>query len=258
MSAKRENALQTFPDIPEAQAYGAVIRAEAIARLPELLEEFEKNATANGAKVIWVRDTKELNETIVKLIKERGASYVTKGKSMVTEESGLNDVLTENGIEPFETDLGEFIAQLLKRPPFHIVGPAINVPRQEVCDIFMEKAGMVELEAGEVKGEKAPKREERKEEKPAPRAPPRESPPPVLRSVDNRLAAAGNASVTTACASTDPATSAFCGCRRLRGTAGGIIRTATAGIPDGRCAPSSTPRIPPPSSRCAISIATVF
>ena len=50
MSAKRENALQTFPDIPEAQAYGAVIRAEAIARLPELLEEFEKNATPTAPR----------------------------------------------------------------------------------------------------------------------------------------------------------------------------------------------------------------
>jgi len=144
MSAKRENALQTFPDIPEAQAYGAVIRAEAIARLPELLEEFEKNATANGAKVIWVRDTKELNETIVKLIKERGASYVTKGKSMVTEETALNELLEKNGIEVWETDLGELIAQQLHRPPFHIVGPAINVPVEEVRDLFMEKIGLKE------------------------------------------------------------------------------------------------------------------
>ncbi len=144
MSGKRDNALLTFPDIPEAQAYGAVIRAEAMARLPELLEQFEKNATANGAKVLWVRDGRELNETIVKLIQERGAPYVTKGKSMVTEESGLNEDLEKNGIEPFETDLGEFIAQLLKRPPFHIVGPAINVPKEEVCDIFMAKAGMKE------------------------------------------------------------------------------------------------------------------
>jgi L-lactate dehydrogenase complex protein LldF len=144
MSAKRDNALLTFPDIPEAQAYGAVIRAEAMERLPELLEQFEKNAIANGAKVLWVRDGRELNETIVKLIQDRGAPYVTKGKSMVTEESGLNEVLEKNGIEPFETDLGEFIAQLLKRPPFHIVGPAINVPKEEVCDIFMAKAGMKE------------------------------------------------------------------------------------------------------------------
>ena len=48
-------------------------------------------------------------------------------KSMVSEEIGLNDALIENGIDVFETDLGEFIIQLLDRPPFHIVGPAINI-----------------------------------------------------------------------------------------------------------------------------------
>jgi L-lactate dehydrogenase complex protein LldF len=58
---------------------------------------------------------------------------------MVTEETGLNELLTENGMEVWETDLGEFITQLLKRPPFHIVGPAINIPPEQVRDIFMEK-----------------------------------------------------------------------------------------------------------------------
>ena len=70
--------------------------------------------------------------------------YVTKGKSMVTEEMALNEVLEKNGITPYETDLGEFITQLLKRPPFHIVGPAANVPVDEIRDIFMEKAGLKE------------------------------------------------------------------------------------------------------------------
>jgi L-lactate dehydrogenase complex protein LldF len=63
---------------------------------------------------------------------------------MVTEEMGLNDVLHENRIEVYETDLGEFITQLLNRPPFHIVGPAINVPVEEVRDIFMEKIDLKE------------------------------------------------------------------------------------------------------------------
>jgi len=141
---KREIGLATLPDIPAAMAYGAAIRAEAIARLPELLEEFEKNALANGAKVFWARDDKEANEYIKNLAIERGVKYVTKGKSMVTEETALNELLGENGIEAWETDLGEFIAQQLHRPPFHIVGPAINVPVEEIRDVFMEKANMKE------------------------------------------------------------------------------------------------------------------
>lgn len=64
---KRHAGLSTFPDPSAAQAYGAAIRREAIDRLPELLEEFEKNAQANGAKVFWARDAKEANEYILNL-----------------------------------------------------------------------------------------------------------------------------------------------------------------------------------------------
>lgn len=141
---RRETALSTFPDAAAAQAYGAIIRGEAIARLPELLEEFEKNALANGAKIFWARDANEANQYIVNLAKERGIQYVTKGKSMVTEEIGLNEALEKNGVKAWETDLGEFIIQLLHRPPFHIVGPAINVAIEEVRDLFMEKINLKE------------------------------------------------------------------------------------------------------------------
>jgi L-lactate dehydrogenase complex protein LldF len=102
----REAGLATLPDAAAAQAYGAAIRSEALNRLPELLEEFEKNATANGAKVFWARTAKEANEYIVNLARERGAKFVIKGKSMVTEEIGLNGFLSDHGIEPWEADLG--------------------------------------------------------------------------------------------------------------------------------------------------------
>ncbi len=144
LRGKREIGFQSIPDVPAALAHGASIRAEAVARLPELLEEFEKNALANGAQVFWARDAAEANQFIKGLAVERGVKYVTKGKSMVTEETALNELLEQSGIEPWETDLGEFIAQQLHRPPFHIVGPAINVPVEEVRDIFMKRAGLKE------------------------------------------------------------------------------------------------------------------
>lgn len=141
---KREAGLATLPDAAAAQAYGAAIRSEALSRLPELLEEFEKKATANGAKVFWARTAKEASEYIVNLAVERGAKLVIKGKSMVTEEIGLNDSLSEQGIETWEADLGEFIIQLMHRPPFHIVGPAINIAVEEIRDLFMAKSVMKE------------------------------------------------------------------------------------------------------------------
>ena len=141
---KRKAVLATHPDAAAAQAYGAAIRSEALARLPELLEEFEKNAIANGTKVFWARTAEEANEYIVNLARERGVKFVIKGKSMVTEEIGLNRVLADHGIQPWEADLGEFIIQQMDRTPFHIVGPAINIAVEEVRDLFLAKGFMKE------------------------------------------------------------------------------------------------------------------
>ncbi|MCP4754519.1 MAG: lactate utilization protein [Proteobacteria bacterium] len=144
LGAMRTMGMATFADPAAASAYGAAIRAEAVARLPELLEQLEKKVLSKGVKVIWAKDAKEANAAILNIAKKNNISYATKGKSMVTDELGLNDVLIENGIEVFESDLGELIIQLLGRMPFHIVGPAINVPVEEIRDIFLEKGVMTE------------------------------------------------------------------------------------------------------------------
>ncbi len=144
LGSMREMGMATYTDPAAASKYGASIRAETVARLPELLEELEKNLIANGVRVIWARDAEEANEAIVKIALDNDIKYVTKGKSMITEEMGTNDVLNRNGVEVFESDLGELIIQLLDRPPFHIVGPAINVPPEEIRDIFLEKGVMTE------------------------------------------------------------------------------------------------------------------
>ncbi|MCJ8499168.1 lactate utilization protein B [Desulfatitalea alkaliphila] len=139
LSARRDAAYRSFADPEAAHAYGHAIRGEAIERLPELLKTFEANAEANGALVFWAADSDAANAYIVDLARRKGARYVTKGKSMITEELGLNDALAAAGITAWETDLGEFIAQLLEKPPFHIVGPAINIPVEQIRDIFMAR-----------------------------------------------------------------------------------------------------------------------
>jgi len=135
----RQMSMASFPDPVAAVELSRSIRRESVARLPELLEEFEANAVKNGAHVFWAENAPAANDYILNLCKEKGASFITKGKSMLTEEIGLNRALEEGGIETFETDLGEFIIQQLNRPPFHIVGPAINIPVSEISGLFLEK-----------------------------------------------------------------------------------------------------------------------
>ncbi len=107
----------------------------------ELLAEFIKNAEAAGSKVFVAKDTKEANEYVVNLAKEKKAKLIAKSKSMVSEEAHLNKALEAEGIRPSETDLGEWIVQLAGQRPSHLVMPAIHMFKEEVADLFSKESG---------------------------------------------------------------------------------------------------------------------
>ncbi len=55
---------------------------------------------------------------------------------MIAEEIALNEFLESEGIEPIETDLGEYIIQLRHEPPSHIIAPAIHLVKEQIEDTF--------------------------------------------------------------------------------------------------------------------------
>jgi L-lactate dehydrogenase complex protein LldF len=89
--------------------------------LDKFLPEFESNFQKRGGKVIWANDAAEANREILNIITKAGAKTVIKSKSMATEEIHLNEFLEKNNIESLESDLGEYIVQLLGQKPYHIV-----------------------------------------------------------------------------------------------------------------------------------------
>jgi L-lactate dehydrogenase complex protein LldF len=66
---------------------------------------------------------------------------------MVTEECGLNEALERTGVEVVETDLGEYILQLAREPPSHIVAPVVHKTREQVTALFEQKHGGPRKEA---------------------------------------------------------------------------------------------------------------
>lgn len=117
------------------------IKWKTIEHLDKYLEQFEKNFTANGGKLIWAEDAGEALQAILQICKEKNTKQVVKAKSMVTEEIHLNDFLAEHGIESVETDLGEYIQQLDGEPPYHIVTPAMHKSKEDVAKLFHDKLG---------------------------------------------------------------------------------------------------------------------
>src|SRR5690606_41162526 len=64
-----------------------------------------------------------------------------KSKSMTTEEINLNEFLEEKAVATVESDLGEYIVQLLGQKPYHIVTPAMHLSLQDIAALFYQHFG---------------------------------------------------------------------------------------------------------------------
>jgi L-lactate dehydrogenase complex protein LldF len=132
----RAAAVANLPEFDTLRDEARAIKEHTLAHLDFYLERFEQQVTAQGGHVHWCRTAEEARETVLKICRSVDAKTVTKGKSMIGEEIGINDFLEENGVEPVETDLGEYIIQLRHEPPSHIIAPAIHVTKEQVADSF--------------------------------------------------------------------------------------------------------------------------
>ena len=136
--SKRDKAASDIAEWERLRDRASNIKEHTLSYLDKYLVEFEKNAIKNKVYVHWAKDAKEHNELVAYLLNTRGAKKVVKSKSMLTEQCGLNHFLQDQGIEVVDTDLGEYIVQLRKEPPSHIVLPAIHLKKQDVSETFHE------------------------------------------------------------------------------------------------------------------------
>jgi len=135
---RRSEAAARLPEFETLRDEARDIKNHVLAHLDLYLEAFEQRVKEHGGHVHWARDSAEAREVVLAICRAAGARTVTKGKSMISEEIGLNAYLEENGIEPVETDLGEYIIQLRGETPSHIIAPAFHVPKAEVAKTFQK------------------------------------------------------------------------------------------------------------------------
>ena len=136
-----DRGLSKMINLDTSKRKGHVIKWKVMENLDKFLPEFEANFQKRGGKVIWANDAEEANREILNIIKRSGAKTVVKSKSMVTEEIQLNEFLEHNHIESLETDLGEYIVQLLGQKPYHIVTPAMHLSKEDIAKLFNERFG---------------------------------------------------------------------------------------------------------------------
>ncbi len=135
---KRLDAISLVPEWERIRQDAATLKNHVLDNLDHYLVAYEASVQRNGGQVHWASSSEELAAKVVDICREAGAKMVTKGKSMVGEEADVNGALEAAGIEPIETDLGEYIIQLAKEPPSHIIAPAVHKTKEQVADLFHE------------------------------------------------------------------------------------------------------------------------
>src|ERR1035441_7149802 len=124
---KRAAAVAELSDWAELRAAAKAIKDHTLANLDIYLVRLEERVVSAGGQVHWAADAAEANDIVISLVRAAGADQVVKVKSMVTQETGLNEALAAEHIHALETDLAELIIQLDGDRPSHILVPAIQI-----------------------------------------------------------------------------------------------------------------------------------
>ena len=135
---KRAAAVAQLDIFEELRDAGKDIRNRGLESLDAYLLKFEEAATARGTIVHWAETAEDVNRIVIEIAQANGVKKIVKSKSMVSEESGLNHALEAVGIQAIETDLGEYIVQLAKEPPSHLIAPAIHKSKEDVAELFQQ------------------------------------------------------------------------------------------------------------------------
>ncbi len=132
ITARRAAARAALPEFDALCEQAKQIKDHTLAHLDIYLQAYERKVTEAGGHVHWAATAEEARRIVLGLCRDAGAKLVTKGKSMVAEEVGLNAALKAAGIEAAETDLGEYIIQLRDESPSHIITPAVHLNQDQV------------------------------------------------------------------------------------------------------------------------------
>jgi L-lactate dehydrogenase complex protein LldF len=129
---RRRNVADMLPEFDALRDAARDIKNHTLSLLDLYLETFEARATARGSQVHFAVTAEEANRIVADICRTHGAKTITKGKSMVGEETGLNGFLEANGFAPVETDLGEYIIQIRHELPSHIIMPAVHLRKAQI------------------------------------------------------------------------------------------------------------------------------
>jgi L-lactate dehydrogenase complex protein LldF len=133
---KRALARSKLPEFDTLRDEARALKDHTLAHLDLYLEAYERKVMESGGQVHFAPTAADARAIVLRLCRDAGARLVTKGKSIVSEEIGLNPHLEAAGLEVAETDLGEHIIQIRGESPSHLIAPVIHLNKEEIAEDF--------------------------------------------------------------------------------------------------------------------------
>lgn len=140
VSEKVYAILKRYPYIERLAEEVSRIKRYSIENLESLVKQAMESVERIGGKSYYARTPEEARKIIGEIV--GSGKVVIKGKSMITEEIGLNEYLESLGNEVWETDLGMLILQAGGERPSHPVIPALHLSKEKVTRYLRKGAGV--------------------------------------------------------------------------------------------------------------------
>lgn len=137
----RQLRLLELPSSDRLRTLAGDIKQHALDNLDYYLEQCLAAVERNGGHVHLASTGAEAKRIILDIAKKAGCTRCIKSKSMVSEEIELAHTMEQRGMDVVETDLGEFIVQISKDKPSHLVSPIVHKDRASIAKLFSEYFG---------------------------------------------------------------------------------------------------------------------
>ncbi|BAB59734.1 iron-sulfur protein [Thermoplasma volcanium GSS1] len=126
-----EKILQDYPYIVDMADHLREQKLKVIANLDTYVKRTMDSVEKLGGHAYLAKDKDEARKIIGDLVGEK--KTVVFSKTNVAYEIGLREFLQERNNEVWETDLGEYLVQISRGWPTHIVAPALDMTREEAA-----------------------------------------------------------------------------------------------------------------------------
>lgn len=140
LGARNKTAFAQFAGSGDLRERARTIKNATLAELDQHLETLEASVVGRGGHVHYAADGGDACAIIGDILRNGRAKKVVKSKSMTSEEIHLNEFLEAQGVEVVETDFGEYIIQVARQRPSHLVAPAIHLRVDDVARILSSRS----------------------------------------------------------------------------------------------------------------------